>query len=98
MVRLKAEEEERFNTLSEGIISHPDYQSMKKLIAHGRNTVYDHSIDVARLAFKLSSRLHLLCDEKELINDVLVTLGIEELRDLHGDESEGMATERVCRV
>ena len=72
MVRLKAEEEIRFRGLSEEIAAHPDYQSMKKLIAHGRNTVYDHSINVARLAFKLSSRLHLSCDEKDLVTGALL--------------------------
>ena len=72
MFRLKESEERAFKSLSESIISHPDYQSMKKLRAHGRLTVFDHSISVARCALAMNRRLKLKADEQQLITGALL--------------------------
>lgn len=72
MFRLKKSEEKAFRALSESIISHPDYQSMKKLRAHGRLTVFDHSISVARCALAMNRRLKLKADEQQLITGALL--------------------------
>ena len=72
MIKLTDIEEKEFAKLAEGIISHPDYLYMKKLKAHGRLTVYDHSIDVARCAFKMNRRLKMNSNEKELITGALL--------------------------
>lgn len=67
MIRLSSEEEKDFSRLSEAVISHPDYDILKTLKAHGRLTVYDHSLDVARYSFRLNRRLHLKIDEEALV-------------------------------
>lgn len=72
MIRLNEKEEKRFAALAAEIINHPDYQEMKELIAHGRITVYQHSLDVARLCFRYNSRMHLGIDEKELTEGALL--------------------------
>lgn len=72
MIRLNEKEEKRFTELAEKIINHPDYQKMKELIAHGRITVYQHSMDVARFCFRCNSRMHLGIDEEELITGALL--------------------------
>lgn len=72
MVKLSGSEELRFSQLAESIIFHPEYQKMKKLRAHGKKTVFEHSMDVARLSFKLNCSLKLNIDEKELITGALL--------------------------
>ena len=72
MVVLSSSEELRFKELAEPIIFHPDYQKMKELKAHGKKTVYEHSMDVARLAFKWNRSMKLNIDEKELVTGALL--------------------------
>ena len=72
MVKLSGSEELRFRQLAESIIFHPEYQKMKKLRAHGKKTVFEHSMDVARLSFKWNRSLKLNIDEKELITGALL--------------------------
>ena len=72
MIELTESEEKRFNELARDIINHPDYQKMKELIAHGRITVYEHSLDVARLCFRYNIRRNMGIDEKELVTGALL--------------------------
>ena len=45
---------------------------LKAYRQHGRCSVYDHSLDVASLALRLSRRLHLKTDESALIRGALL--------------------------
>ena len=70
MVRLSEEKEAKFNTLSKEILSCSDYDLLKSFMAHGRITLYTHSIDVARLSLKLAGNKDI--DEEDLVKGALL--------------------------
>ncbi len=49
----------RFVECGHDILSHPIYQRQKQFIQHGNITLFEHSVSVAFLAFKLSESLSL---------------------------------------
>ena len=71
MVRLPESLSARFDQLSERYVNAQSYQEMKKYIAHGRISVYEHCINVARLSYKLFSFLKLK-DEESLVAGALL--------------------------
>ena len=44
------------------IINHPEYKKRKEYAHHGDVTVYDHSISVSKLGYKIAKKLK--CDYK----------------------------------
>jgi uncharacterized protein len=51
------DEEERifFDRIAHDIVTNEKFQECRNFIQHGRTTVYDHSLSVAKISFKLSS-------------------------------------------
>ena len=70
MVRLNQSEEALFDEYSGSVLSHEDYEKLKSFKAHGRITLYSHSIDVARLSLKLGRKKHI--DAKDLVTGALL--------------------------
>ena len=70
MVRLSEEKEAKFNTLAREILSCADYEQLKGFMAHGRITLYSHSVDVARLSLKLAGNKEI--DDEDLVKGALL--------------------------
>lgn len=61
-----------FKEVSEEIISDPDFLLMKNYTAHGKYTVYDHSLQVALLAYSYAKYYKKKVDHKSLIRGCLL--------------------------
>lgn len=52
--------DQRFWTMTEDILTHPLFLEMKKLPHHGgENSLYIHSLDTAKCAYRLARRFHM---------------------------------------
>lgn len=54
------------------ILASENFLSTKKHIQHGNMTVNDHVMNVARYSIKISKKLHIKCNERELIRGALL--------------------------
>ncbi len=61
-----------FLNIARKIIANPEYRSMKKYIAHGRYSVYDHCIRVAIYSYSYARNKQLNIDYKSLIIGALL--------------------------
>ncbi len=61
-----------FYSVAKRIIYDPEYQSMKKYVAHGRYSVYDHSLRVAIYAYSYAKERSLDIDYESLIIGALL--------------------------
>ena len=53
-------QEEAFHRIADDIITHPLFTQMQDLAHHGeRNSLYDHSVDTAKCAYRLARRFHM---------------------------------------
>lgn len=83
---------EEFYKIVENIIENPTFQKRKEFKHHGEESVYDHSIAVSFLAYRMAKKLHL--DEKSaaiggLLHDFYTKPWMEaekkrRIRDMHG--------------
>ena len=53
MFSLNEADEAQFRKLAGAVISHEDYGLLKGFMAHGNTSIYEHSMNVARLSFRL---------------------------------------------
>lgn len=89
---MKKGEKEEFYQIVKKILDHEEFQKRKNFPHHGEETVYDHSIKVAYLSYKMAKRLHL--DEKSaaiggLLHDFYTTPWQtapkpKKIREMHG--------------
>ena len=72
MSQMNEIQKEDFRKLSSKYTADERYAVLKDYIAHGKVTVYEHSLSVARESFKLNRKLKLNCDEETLIAGALL--------------------------
>lgn len=51
--------EEEYYEIVKFILEHPEFQRRKTYMHHENESVYDHSLEVSKLSYKLASKLHL---------------------------------------
>lgn len=74
-----------FKEVSDKIINDPDFLMMKKYTAHGKYTVYDHSIQVALLAYSYAKYKKKKVDYQSLIRGSLLhDFYLYDWHDKHG--------------
>lgn len=56
---LNYEKEKCFNKIYSAVANHPKYQELKKINHHNNISIYDHSIKVAWLSYKIGKKLNL---------------------------------------
>lgn len=61
-----------FNTILKPYLSHPKVQQMKEYCAHGRISVFAHSLGVADMAYKLDRRFGSKSDLQVLLTGALL--------------------------
>lgn len=66
-MRLNALEEKRFSDLLSYYLNNENVLKMKNYVAHGRISVYEHSLNVAKCAYYLNSRFKMRAQEKRLL-------------------------------
>lgn len=71
-VRLKKDEQARFDALAQKYISDPTVQSMKNFVQHGDTSTFDHCVSVAQTCLALNERLSLGADEKALVSAAML--------------------------
>ncbi len=71
-VKFTPEESVRFADLSKKLCDDKDFCRMKEYVAHGSINVYQHSINVAKLAYLLKSRMKLKTDDRVLVEGALL--------------------------
>ena len=69
---LNEQEKEYFHKIADEIISHPHFALLKNQIAHGKTTVYDHSISVALECYKYALSRKLVLDYPSFIRGALL--------------------------
>lgn len=53
-------QEDAFHRIADDIITHPLFTQLRDLAHHGeRNSLYDHSVDTAKCAYRLARRFHM---------------------------------------
>lgn len=53
-------QDEEFHRITDDIITHPLFTQMQDLAHHGgENSLYDHSVDTAKCAYRLARRFHM---------------------------------------
>ena len=58
----------RFNTITADIMAHPLFQDLRQRSHHGEhNSLYDHSVDTARCAYRLACRFGLREERVEAV-------------------------------
>ena len=70
MFALNEKEEELFREYSEEIFGNEDFGMLKSFMAHGRITLYAHSVSVARLSLRLARRMDV--DVRDLVKGALL--------------------------
>ena len=63
---------EKYQELKNEIINQAHYQDLKKYIAHGHTSCFEHSIRVADRCFKFINRYQVKCNHEALINGALL--------------------------
>ena len=63
---------EELNNLMENVLSDERFDRLNDFMAHGRTSIYDHSMRVARLSFLINERLRLKSDKKSLVKGALL--------------------------
>lgn len=58
---------EKYQELKNEIINQAHYQDLKKYIAHGHTSCFEHSIRVADRCFKFINRYQVKCNHEALI-------------------------------
>lgn len=65
-------EKKEFESIIEPFLQHPRVQQMKDYCAHGRISVFSHSLNVARTAYMLNKRLGMNADLNVLLPGALL--------------------------
>jgi len=88
------------------ILNSDNFKSTRKHIQHGTMTVNAHCLDVAKYSIAISEKLHIKCNEKELIRGALLhdyflydwhKKGHVELKNLHGFNHPRIAWENAMK-
>lgn len=62
----------KIENAAKDILQSPNFRSTKEHIQHGNMTVNNHCMNVAKYSLVLSQKLHINCNEKELIRGALL--------------------------
>ena len=105
---LNQKQQEEFNSILKEYLIHPDVQKMKDYCAHGKISVLEHSLNVARTAYLLDQRFHVGSDKKDLLvgallhdfylydwHDARLSVNIFEM---HGYTHPGKACENAVEI
>ena len=105
---LTEKQQEEFDGIIGEYMKHPDVQKMKDYCAHGKISVLEHSLNVARMAYLLDQRLHVGSDTKDLLVSALLhDFYLYDWHDarlnanifqMHGYTHPGKACENAIRV
>ncbi|MDD3340688.1 MAG: HD domain-containing protein [Bacilli bacterium] len=97
---------DEFNEIIHEIIEHPEFQRRKTFKHHGEESVYDHSLQVSYLAYRMAKKLHL--DAKSaaiggLLHDFYTTPWMsaekaKRFRDMHGFVHAKQAYQNALKV
>ncbi|MBQ6478012.1 MAG: HD domain-containing protein [Erysipelotrichaceae bacterium] len=107
-MELTEKQQKEFNDVVREYLKHPDVQRMKGYCAHGKISVLEHSINVAKTAYLLDQRFHIGSDRKDLIVSALLhdfylydwhdaRLNVN-IFQMHGYTHPGKACENAMRI
>lgn len=63
-IKIKAKYQEEYYEIINPILNHPEFQKRKSYQHHGKESVYEHSMKVSNLAYRMAKRLPI--NEKEV--------------------------------
>ncbi len=63
---------EEIKKYAKDILESDNFQMTKKHIQHGTMTVYEHCINVAKTSLWMRDKLHVICDDRDLIRGALL--------------------------
>lgn len=66
-MKLTKDEEKAFAIIADKYINNKDVLKLKDYCAHGKISVYEHSINVAKTAFKLNRKLKMNADDNTIV-------------------------------
>ena len=95
-ISLSKDEERDFDREIRSLASDPRCLRMKQFIQHGRITTYEHSMNVAREAFRLNREWHAGADEKRLITAAFLHDYFLYDWHTHGDRLHGYHHPRIA--
>ena len=86
-------QEDAFHRIADDIITHPLFTQLRDLAHHGeRNSLYDHSVDTAKCAYRLARRFHM---REEFLHHYS---GLRRLTHMHAFVHGAMAARRANRL
>lgn len=65
-------QDQKINLYAKDILESDNFKASKHNIQHGKQSVMDHSMDVARMSIWISRKFHIKCEQKDLVRGALL--------------------------
>ena len=72
MVKLRKADQQEFDRIVGRYLNEPEVKQMENYIAHGKVSVLEHSLNVARTAYDLDKRFHVNADPEILLGGAIL--------------------------